>query len=510
MLNVEFPAVISDTPPNVNVNSNVHGLGMVSRNELADLCPAEDLQKESSPKDGMHNFHIDELLVQQPRSPLAGSITSLSAKRKHIFQDTTNSSRHSLYVTPSPKIHGSILRKENIKLVENLSSIRKSNSKFNIIESSSQASTLRDGIENSKCRLLQYISSATSPLKNVLVETSEDLQRQQVNAPFKNLEKDLDDADRRIEEHIDAMNMDGDGNGTPTNFSSFNQNEESRCLVKDGESLDHLSNFIPPLNKVTGVLTTVASPSQLTGSGMKAMKHPLMSNNSLEGTLLISGSDSAILEIKGDHSIDLKMTNISHKFISPVKRLDQSLSSSVEYQDNLSGDLNQQDQYKELVNGSGLDENSAEYAPCDSHLTGNVDKLDSLVVEQRMQSSTPLLKINHLKDITQVERVGKGEFISFDLQNASETFTNFRSPLNDIDALKYRSGSPFKNFQINSDSTQDKDELPGEGTKACFSVAASPCMLRSVNEPSLLKVLAFLPLLFAHFYTHTVSGLALH
>ncbi|KAL5798158.1 hypothetical protein ACOSQ2_002978 [Xanthoceras sorbifolium] len=467
-LDVEFPAVGSDTPPNVNVNRNIRVLGLSSQNELADLCPTEESQKANSPKDGTHNSHIDELLNQQPGSPLAGSITSLSAKRKQIFQDATNSSRHPLYVTPSPKIHGSILRKESIKLGESMSSIQKSNSKFKIIESSTQASTLRDGIEKSKSRLSQYLSSATSPLNNVLEEISKDFQHQHANAPIKNLEKDLFDADRKIEEHKDAMNMYGDGSGTPKNFSSLNQNEESRHLAK-----------------VTGMVTAVASPSQLTRSGMKAKKHLLTSNNPLEGTSFIFGSDSPILEIKRDQ--DHKTTNNPYKFISPVKRLDQLLSSSVEYQDNLSVGLKQQDQFKKLVNGSGLDDNSAAYAPSDSHLTGKVDKFDSLDVEQTMQSSTPLIEINHVKDITQVKRVGNGEIFSPDLQNVSEIVRNFQTPSSDIDSLKYQSGSPYKHLQIKSDSTQDQDKLSEEGTKAYVCVPASPYMQRSINEPSLLK-----------------------
>ncbi|KAK0590950.1 hypothetical protein LWI29_033533 [Acer saccharum] len=475
MLNVEFPAVSSDTPPNVNVNSNFRQLGLISQNEHADLSPAEDTLKESSPKDGTHNSHIDELLNQQPGSPLAGSIISLSAKRKQIFQDTTNSSRYPSYVTPSPKIYGSILRKENVKLGESLSSIQKSSSKFKIIESSNQASTLKDAIEKSKHRLSQYLSSATSLLGNVLEETSKDLQRKHMNAPIRNLEKDLFNADRMIEEHKDAMNMDGDGSGTPKNFGSLIQNEERR-LAKDRESSDHLSDFTP-VDKVTGMMTAVASPSQLTW----------LSNNPLEGTSLISGSDSPILEVKHDHSKDHITTDIPYKFVSPVKRLDQLLSSSMECQDNLSGDLKQQDQYKKLVNGSGLDENSAEYAPSDSHLTEKDDKLDSLVVEQRMQSSTPLLEINHLKDITQVKRVGNKELFSPDQRNVSEFSRNFQTPSNDIDSLKYQPGIPYKNLQIISDSTQDKDELPGEGTRASVCVPASPYVQRSLIEPSLLK-----------------------
>ncbi|KAK1568340.1 hypothetical protein Q3G72_023333 [Acer saccharum] len=475
MLNVEFPAVSSDTPPNVNVNSNFRQLGLISQNEHADLSPAEDTLKESSPKDGTHNSHIDELLNQQPGSPLAGSIISLSAKRKQIFQDTTNSSRYPSYVTPSPKIYGSILRKENVKLGESLSSIQKSSSKFKIIESSNQASTLKDAIEKSKHRLSQYLSSATSLLGNVLEETSKDLQRKHMNAPIRNLEKDLFNADRMIEEHKDAMNMDGDGSGTPKNFGSLIQNEERR-LAKDRESSDHLSDFTP-VDKVTGMMTAVASPSQLTW----------LSNNPLEGTSLISGSDSPILEVKHDHSKDHITTDIPYKFVSPVKRLDQLLSSSMECQDNLSGDLKQQDQYKKLVNGSGLDENSAEYAPSDSHLTEKDDKLDSLVVEQRMQSSTPLLEINHLKDITQVKRVGNKELFSPDQRNVSEFSRNFQTSSNDIDSLKYQPGIPYKNLQIISDSTQDKDELPGEGTRASVCVPASPYMQRSLIEPSLLK-----------------------
>lgn len=475
------------TPKSVNVNSNVHGSGAVSqRNDIADSCPSEGLQKNFFPEDGVHSSHIHKL--QQPGSPLTGSISSLSAKRKHIFQDTTRSSRDLFYATPSPKIHDSI-RKENIKLSEKISSIRKSNSKFIIVETSSLSNAIRESIENSKRQLLHYKSA--SSLKNYLEEPTKDVQHQHVNAPIKNLEKDLDSAVLMTEEHIDAMNLAGDGIETPKNLNGLKPNEEDRGLADDSESLDHLISFTP-VNKVTQVLTAVAPTSQLSVSRIKAMEDPLMPSNSLEATSLCR-SYSSPLQIKSDPRKDLQAAFITHKFVSP-ERLDYLLPSSMEFQDNLSDDLHKQDQCESIVNGSGLDEIFTENVATDNNFTGKVDNSDTLVVEQQNRSSTPLLRYKHLKDNTPVESIheNKGD-LSREGTKASENQWNIESSSHDVDAPTNQSGRVYNDFHVNSDSAQDKGDLPREGTKAYVSVNASSNLQRSVNEPSVLKVLPLHP-----------------
>lgn len=134
MLNFEFPVGSSDKP----------------QHEPTDLSYTEKLLKENLPTDGTRNSNIDQLPGQQPGSPLSDSITSLSAKRKQIYLETTNSSRHLSYVTPSPKQPGYFLRKENIKVGDCMSSIQKSHSKSKNIGSSAHTYALRDVIDKSK------------------------------------------------------------------------------------------------------------------------------------------------------------------------------------------------------------------------------------------------------------------------------------------------------------------------------------------------------------------------
>ncbi|KAJ0051400.1 hypothetical protein Pint_01805 [Pistacia integerrima] len=475
--NVELPTISSGTPPDVNLKSNDCQLSLFSQPEPADLFSTQDSQKKSSSKAAQQNSHIDQPLDQQLESPLGGPMTMLSAKQKQILLDATNISRHSPCITPSPKQPGSLLRKENIKLGESVSSLLKSISKFKLIESSPHTSTLGNGLEKSEQKLLEYLS-ATSPSHIVVEETSRDLSRQLVDTPIVNLEKQFS-VDRKNGEHKKAVNMCGDGNGTHKYFGNLNQNRETMIPGKDGEPLDHLSDNVSHEDKRTEMLAGIV------------MHQHLVPNDAMKVMSDITGSESFSLEITLDHKKDQKTTNDSNKNVfPPLKRLDQELSPAE--QGSLFVDLKQQVQPQgNVVIRCGPDGNSMEYATTGSHLTQMADKLDSLFVDWRAQSSSPLREVNHMRNFTQVKREDDRKILPSALQNVSETVRNLQTPSRDTGLLKYQPLSPDKNCQIANDTIRTKEEPAREGIKASAHEHASPHVERSLNELSFLKLQDF-------------------
>ncbi|KAK8568944.1 hypothetical protein V6N12_007477 [Hibiscus sabdariffa] len=108
----------------------------------------KDGLKEISPQDKIHTHNVDHASSQLHRSPLAGSIHSLSSKRQQVLLDTTNAPSRSLFVTPSPKQPGSVLNKGSIK-DGSVASIPKSSSELKIPEPSPCASASNDGAAES-------------------------------------------------------------------------------------------------------------------------------------------------------------------------------------------------------------------------------------------------------------------------------------------------------------------------------------------------------------------------
>ncbi|KAH9745418.1 hypothetical protein KPL70_004067 [Citrus sinensis] len=519
MLNVEIPVGSFDNPPDV-IGNRVHWTGLNSQHKPSDLFSPQNLLKGNPPADRTHNSPIVHLPDQHPGSPLSGSIILLSAKRKQIFLDTT--------ITPSPKKTSSFFSKENIEVGEKVSTIQKSHLKVKISSPSAHTSVLREEIEKSKRRLSEYLSSSASPVNNFVEETGRNLQFQHVDASVMNLEKHFLSADRKNVEHAITTNMNGGGGGTPKNFGSLNQNktgilsggesldhlfspilsEDKQTevtdgdgdgtpenvgslnqnkigVIKGGESLDHVFNPIPSEDKQTEVTAAAASHARLTMPGK--IQHLLMSNNPMQGPLAVSVSDTSAEEITLDLKKDLKVTNDFDTFMSPpMKNLDQKLSSPAETHGSVSGNLKHNAQSRSLVD-SGLDGNSIEYATSGNHLTGTVNNLDSLAVELRTNSYSPLIEINRLTDFTKVKRVDDRDIYTSALLKASETVKKFQTLSGDMNLMKFQLPTPDKNLQIANDPSLTKGELPGDKIKASTCVPTSPNILRTINEPLLLK-----------------------
>ncbi|KAK5810968.1 hypothetical protein PVK06_026285 [Gossypium arboreum] len=190
------------------------------------------------------------------RSPLAGSIHSLSAKRQQLLLDTTNSPRHALFVTPSPKQSGSFLSQGSIKQGGSLPSVLKSNIKLKNLECTPLGSAFNDGILKSKIRLSDSLSSRASACSfSKIMEPSEGFQCQQVTAPTINLEEQLSG--------VGLKQGEIDGPVTPKNISYLSQDGGTTELLEDKE---HYEKYAERM----GITT---SPSKCTHSGKKMIHH---------------------------------------------------------------------------------------------------------------------------------------------------------------------------------------------------------------------------------------------
>lgn len=463
----------------------MQGVKEFSENAIEMIRPipqfTDDNRGTPSNKEGSYEFRrsnpdINQKSGERYRSFLEGSISLSSSKQQQSFVNTPNSAKHMGIVTPSSKLPGFFSSKESIRHGGSVSFIQKSISKFKIPEPSPCSSTLKEGIDKLKHRLSNY-SSMPSSFNTFLAGSNKDLQQGHADTPITHLEEHLCTADVKNEEK-NWINVDGDGIETPKNIGKLSQNEVILGLAKDGESATHVSLGL--VSKDKKPMTAVGSPSQSTQPGSKLVQNFSMSENPTEGTLVTSGTNSSSVDITLDYRIDKKVAGMPDNFVSsPMKRLGQDLSASMEYQGSVSRDLKQLGQYNKLVSGSGQDGDSIQHVNGDSHSTLVADKLDSLLSEMRAESDSPFLRTNHVKEFAKVERVLDNNIAH--LCNESETFINIQSPLRDTDTMNFQFESTDKNLQAGADPRQ---------FKLYFH--------RRQNKPSLEKVIVFL-----YIYSHT-------
>ncbi|PPS07043.1 hypothetical protein GOBAR_AA13615 [Gossypium barbadense] len=353
-------------------------------------------------------------------SPLAGSIHSLSAKRQQLLLDTTNSPRHALFVTPSPKQSGSFLSQGSIKQGGSLPSVLKSNIKLKNLECTPLGSAFNDGILKSKIRLSDSLSSRASACSfSKIMEPSEGFQCQQVTAPTINLEEQLSG--------VGLKQGEIDGPVTPKNISYLSQDGGTTELLEDKE---HYEKYAERM----GITT---SPSKCTHSGKKMIHHSMTPVDPLDGTQVASAFNSSPMGITREIGKDKRDLDTAYKLVSPLK-----ICSSTEHHSSLSGNLKPHDQDNSIIIVSREDPNSLETVPSSNYLTGTA--------ENRTQSSLSLIKANHLTATSIVKKLNEGESNGLDMLNASENSRNIPEGF----ALKLQSRSPEKNIETAIEITQ--------------------------------------------------------
>ncbi|XP_021812561.1 uncharacterized protein LOC110755634 [Prunus avium] len=299
-----------------NTNSKAHHFDVFAQHEPAYQHSSQPLVQEHSSKENIYKFNSDQHSEQQYGSPIEGSMFLLSGGRQQSVLSTPNLARHSGIVTPSSKQPGSLLNKEHTKHDDWVSSIQKNISRFTIPEPSPCASSLKEGIDKLKSRLLSY-SSVISPLKKtVLADVSKDLECKFSNSPTTCLEKELAIPDLNSGHKI-LFNIDSNGNENPVDISKLGQGKETTDLAKDEESLHNMLTDTPSKDKFGKPRKAVASHSQLSSSGSGRIHHLLMSENPTDGTLVSSETDSLLADERED--------NVPHLQIESEKKF-QSLS----------------------------------------------------------------------------------------------------------------------------------------------------------------------------------------
>ncbi|KAJ7960221.1 Dentin sialoprotein [Quillaja saponaria] len=309
---------------------------------------SEGHQKESYIKD------VGLMFDQQCGSPIQGSISSLSAKRKQLFRISPDSSNRTgtVTVTPSSKQPVSLMFEDYVKHGDKVSSIQKSISKFKIIDPSPCASSLKEGIDRLKCKLLHY--SPESSLFN-----SKDYEHKNMDTPLAPIDEQLSSAHLQNEGHKSLIKMDANGTQSPKSIGKLSQNEETVDPREDQVYLYCMSSDILYRNKHIKSVTEVASPSQLTQLG-REVTH---------------------LALVDDHEKLESTTLVSDKFASSL--------GAIEYESSLFGELKQQNQLKEPVSiGSG---DGDMFESISSELNTNMApyKSDSFVFGRRDTSSLP-------------------------------------------------------------------------------------------------------------------------
>lgn len=253
----------------------------------------ESSYQHSNSKEGGHESDIDQNFDRQYASPLEGSILSFSAWGQHSISNTPKSARHIDMVSSSSKQLGSLLSKERLKPNESILSIQKSISRFRVSNPSPSVSSLKEGIDKLKRRLLNYSSMTFT---DVVAENTKDVNSKYVGAPVACLEGKLSSADLGHEEYKSIwVNINSHGIETPQSPGRFCMNKEITGIEEDGVPPDYMVMGILSKDKATKLVTGVGSPSDMAFSGRKVMQHILGSEVSPKRTLVTSGADSLLV-----------------------------------------------------------------------------------------------------------------------------------------------------------------------------------------------------------------------
>ncbi|KAG4186532.1 hypothetical protein ERO13_A08G049000v2 [Gossypium hirsutum] len=365
------------------------------------------------------------------RSPLAGSIHSLSAKRQQLLLDTTNSPRHALFVTPSPKQSGSFLSQGSIKQGGSLPSVLKSNIKLKNLECTPLGSAFNDGILKSKIRLSDSLSSRASACSfSKIMEPSEGFQCQQVTAPTINLEEQLSG--------VGLKQGEIDGPVTPKNISYLSQDGGTTELLEDKE---HYEKYAERM----GITTSPSNRSFRWNT--KKLCSSTEHHSSLSGNLKPHDQDNSIIIVSREEPNSLETVPSSNYLTGTAENRTQSSLSLIK-----ANHLTATSIVKKLNEGesNGLDMLNA------SENSRNIPEGFAL----KLQSRSPEKNIETAIEITQFS----GSFIQEQMK-VSSSYASPDAPRSKNDQLPLKSGamiaqSPFGKKQTQSPTSKEPSCSP--------------------------------------------------
>ncbi|XP_057963172.1 uncharacterized protein LOC131154424 isoform X2 [Malania oleifera] len=190
----------------------------------------------------------------------------------------------------------------------------------------------------------------------------------------------------------------------------------------------------------------------------------------------VQKDDSPIVGTTLDYGNERNASGTSGNFVSsPVRK---RLSTSPGFQGSSPRSLKHLDQHVKLISfTSGQDADSVD-VPNATESTAMTDNLDFLSSGRRLQSSLSFMETNHLKDLVQINRKDERAINFHDLQNESNAFGNFQTPVRNKGALHFQSGNLDRNLQTGTDPTRFIKDHPGGRITASFFGSASPCIRR--------------------------------
>ena len=301
---LECPTTRSGGQPNVDGKAYQFDVG--AQHESAYQHFNESSVQESSPRIGQ--LGMNAVPDQRQGSPLEASAILSSARRQQPILSTPNSARGSYIVSPLSK-QADLLSEEPMKHVGSVS-------RFKIPDHSYAGSSIKQGTDKLIRRLSKY-SSITSPFGSAL-DHNNTLLSEYLGTPDTGPSEQLFNADLKNEEDRSLVSLDVnqlDQVKTPRSSSRLGQ-KESPVLAKDGDPLHLMSVDNILKDKPNTPSATQLSPFRLTLSGIKVMRHSLISEGSTKNMLFTSIADSALVD---DKAIDLPLTHIESGTSRPVQ-----------------------------------------------------------------------------------------------------------------------------------------------------------------------------------------------
>ncbi|XP_010542040.1 PREDICTED: uncharacterized protein LOC104815372 [Tarenaya hassleriana] len=393
------------------------------------------------------------------------SLSSSTSRRLDLSLVTADEPKSLSCVTPSPKQHGSFLRRNTLALVESLSSIQKSKSGFRLINATSPASALLDRIEKSKLVLSGYRSVPThSSMGSQGV--SKDLQEKHVGVPVTNLEDELSKYD----------------NKTPTHESNGTTNKNNGDISSPAIDIDVYPTSVQSLQDVFSRITQGETTKSLEeDSFLKQQEHNhLVAENPTEETAAERGlteSVSLSREITFDFRNNPKASTPT-KCVSPpenesnVKVPSSANNVDLDFQGQGSGSISKSRRENDNLN--------EECMSADSMIVAS-DKVHSLIAE----AGSLLTETGFLDGIAQL----KGEkSVLNEIQNTIKTTSITQSPLKVKNYMKVHPGSPNKHLHIATQVICSNEEFPVGVTESNSGKCGSPLVDRNIYELSLAKL----------------------
>ncbi|CAN1315891.1 hypothetical protein LINPERPRIM_LOCUS29870 [Linum perenne] len=389
----------------------------------------EDTENVTSSEDKKGNQYADRTYEQTRGSLSTELASSLLVQQQHIISHDAKPFSTMSYVTPSPKIKGSLLIKESRRSAEIVSSVRQSGSR------------LKETIEKSKLLLSELNSSIharVSPLK----ENSNNV----TSVPVANLEEHFSAVDTKSIHDQSTNYMQNELSGSLTCIGNFSKMEGSNFLAENEEYLLHMS---PSRVFKANPTQPVSEPSEILS-----------------------------LKLKMDHESDAKSTDARDKFASPPTKRPAHKFPFEENSSSLPRHLNQQLTDLATID---LDQDASlmDATVRNSHTTGIANELESWFNESSANSRSPIFVSSHLDDFPQMKiRNDKEQQVDqANLEDVSVSAASMQVLTSGI-ALSSHQGTPSGNGFI---AASNQSKLCMEESKA------SPNASRYINEPSRIK-----------------------